>query len=178
MLINRTSKYMTDILENYETLCHPMDCSPPGSSVHGILQARILQWVAMPSFRGSSWPRDWTRVSCVSCIGGQILYHECRLGSPYLWARYTKIQIAIEERTCAMLIMTTLHDQIVGDFHFVLYNIYVFSKFFFIVCLIFITDNYFKNQDCMLNLIFPPLEMCLPFQKEHDTIHKLNFSLI
>ena len=38
------------------TLCNPMDCSPPGSSVHGILQARILEWVAMPSSRGSSQP--------------------------------------------------------------------------------------------------------------------------
>ena len=37
----------------------PVNCSPPGSSVHGILQARILEWVAMPSSRGSSWPRDW-----------------------------------------------------------------------------------------------------------------------
>ena len=42
------------------TLCDPMDCSPPGSSVRGILQARILEWVAMPSSRGSSWPRDRT----------------------------------------------------------------------------------------------------------------------
>ena len=42
------------------TLCNPMDCSPPGSSVHGILQARILERVAMPSSRGSSRPRDWS----------------------------------------------------------------------------------------------------------------------
>ena len=41
----------------------PMDCSPPDSSVHGVLQARILEWVAMPSSRGSSWARDWTWVS-------------------------------------------------------------------------------------------------------------------
>ena len=40
------------------TFCNPMDCSPPGSSVHGILQARILEWVAVPSSRGSSWPRN------------------------------------------------------------------------------------------------------------------------
>ena len=46
------------------TLCNPMDCSPPGSSVHGILQARKLEWIAMPSSRGSSQPRDWTWVSC------------------------------------------------------------------------------------------------------------------
>ena len=47
------------------TLCHPMDCSLPGSSVHGILQARILEWVSIPFSRGSSWPRDQTRVSCI-----------------------------------------------------------------------------------------------------------------
>ena len=48
------------------TLCDPMDHSPAGSFVHGILQTRIMEWVAMPSSRGSSWPRDWTRVSHVS----------------------------------------------------------------------------------------------------------------
>ena len=45
------------------TLCSPMDRSPPGSSVHGILQARTLEWVAMPSSRGSSWPRGWICIS-------------------------------------------------------------------------------------------------------------------
>ena len=48
-----------------------MDCSPPGFSVHGILWARILEWIAMPSSRGSSWLRDWTPVFCVSCIAGR-----------------------------------------------------------------------------------------------------------
>ena len=51
------------------TLCDPMDCSPPGSSVHGVLQARILEWVAKPSSRGSSWSRDRTCIFYVSCIG-------------------------------------------------------------------------------------------------------------
>ena len=46
------------------TLCDPMDCSLPGSSVHGILQARILEWVAIPFCGGSSRPKDWNRVSC------------------------------------------------------------------------------------------------------------------
>ena len=55
-------------------LCDPMDYSPPGSSVHGIFQARILKWVAMPSSRASSQPRDWTHVSYVSCIGRWVLY--------------------------------------------------------------------------------------------------------
>ena len=47
-------------------LFDPMDCNPPGSSVHGILQARILEWVAIPFSRGSSQPRDWTQVSCIA----------------------------------------------------------------------------------------------------------------
>ena len=52
-----------------------MDCSPPGSSVHGSLQARILEWVAILFSRASSQPRDQTRVSLVSCIGRRVLYH-------------------------------------------------------------------------------------------------------
>ena len=43
-----------------------MDCGPPGSSVHGILQARVLEWVAIPFSRGSSQPGDWTKVSCIA----------------------------------------------------------------------------------------------------------------
>ena len=54
------------------TLCDPMDCSSPGFSVHRICQTRILEWVALPSYRRSSWPRDRTHIFCV---GRQILYH-------------------------------------------------------------------------------------------------------
>ena len=56
------------------SLCHPMYGSPPGSSVHGTFQARILEWVAIFYSRGSALPRDRTHVSCISCIGGWILY--------------------------------------------------------------------------------------------------------
>ena len=47
------------------TLCNPMDCSSPGSSVHGILQARILEWFSIPFWRGLSQPRDLTQVPCI-----------------------------------------------------------------------------------------------------------------
>ena len=57
------------LLQSCLTLCDPTDCSLPGFPVYGILQARILKWVAMPSSRGSSYPRDRTSVSYVSCIG-------------------------------------------------------------------------------------------------------------
>ena len=56
-----------------------MDYSPPGSSVHGILQARILKHDAISYSRGSSQPRDWICISCISCIGRWILYH-CTIG--------------------------------------------------------------------------------------------------
>ena len=62
-------------LQSHLTLCSPMDRSLPGPSVHGILQARILEWIVMPSSRGPSPLRDWTCVSCASCIGRQVLYH-------------------------------------------------------------------------------------------------------
>ena len=54
------------VAQSCPTLCDPMDCSLPGSSVHGILQTRILAWGAMPSSRGSSQPRDQTQVSCTA----------------------------------------------------------------------------------------------------------------
>ena len=70
------------LLQSCPTLWDPMDCSLPGSSVQGILQERILKWVAVSSSRGSSWPRDWTHVSYVSCSARQVLCHYCHLGSP------------------------------------------------------------------------------------------------
>ena len=64
------------LLQSCLTPCNPMDCSPPGPSVHGILQARILEWVAMPSSRGSSPPRDRTHISYDSYITGRFLTAE------------------------------------------------------------------------------------------------------
>ena len=52
--------YVSEVTQSCLTLCDPMDCSLPGSSVHGILQAKILEWVAIPYSRGSSQPRDQT----------------------------------------------------------------------------------------------------------------------
>ena len=60
------------LLQSCPTLCAPIDGSPPGSSIHGISQARILEWVTVPSPRGSYQLWDGTRVSCV---GKQVLYH-------------------------------------------------------------------------------------------------------
>ena len=56
----------SEVAQSCLTLCYPMDCSPPGSSGHGIFQARILEWVVISFSRGSSWPRDQTWVSCIA----------------------------------------------------------------------------------------------------------------
>ena len=67
------------------SLWDPKDCSPPGSSVHGIFQVRMLEWLAISFSRGSSWPRDWSRVSYISCTGRQILYHWTTWEAPGGW---------------------------------------------------------------------------------------------
>ena len=87
----------------YMTLCDPMNCSLPGSSVHGISQARILEWVAISSSKGSSWPRDQTRVSY---IGRQVLYHcsTCETHNPIwlvsLWEEEIRTQREAQEGMC------------------------------------------------------------------------------
>ena len=65
-LVCSTLKWKVLVSQLSVILCDPMDYSPPSSSVHGVLQARILTWVAMPSSGGSSWPRDQTQVSCIA----------------------------------------------------------------------------------------------------------------
>ena len=70
-LTSRISQLPVIITQSCLTLCDPMHCSPPGFSVYGIIQARILDWIAIPFSRGSSWPRDQTRISCASCMTGR-----------------------------------------------------------------------------------------------------------
>ena len=66
MCINICACMCAKSLQSYLTLCDPEDWGPPGSSLHGFLQARILEWVATPVFRGSSLTRDQTQVSCIA----------------------------------------------------------------------------------------------------------------
>ena len=96
------------------TLCDAMDCGLPGSSVHGILQTRILEGVVIPFSKGSSWPRDWTQVSCIA--GGfftiwasrEAPWYECipsnlicwnltpkvmALGDGVLWKWFSSVQL-------------------------------------------------------------------------------------
>ena len=84
-----------------------MDCNPPGSSVHGISQARVLAWVAISFSRASSQSRDWTYICC---IGRQILYHWAPRGAPL----YTIYKIHIHRHFILIIFI----------FHFILMHIY------------------------------------------------------
>ena len=108
------------VAQSCTTLCVPTDCSPPGSSIHGILRSRILEGVVISSSRRSSQPRDQTPVSCVSCTGRRILYHWAtweaqehtdkarwafwlRTAPCYSWPSTDKILHQIELLTCLLL---------------------------------------------------------------------------
>ena len=65
-LIIAVKESKSEVTQLCPTLCDPVDGSPPGSSIHGIHQARILEWVGISFFRGSSQPRDWTQVSHIA----------------------------------------------------------------------------------------------------------------
>ena len=72
LVLSFSSYFKVLVAQSCPTLCDPKDCSLPGPSVHGIPQAGILAWVAMPFSRASSWPRDQTRISCTA---GRFFYH-------------------------------------------------------------------------------------------------------
>ena len=109
-------------------LCNPMDCSSPGSSAHGILQARILEWVAIPSSRGSSWSRYWTHVSYISCIGRWVLYHLCHWEAPWAWQTWAIMKL-IKGHNLVML----------TEFEY---------EFALIIISVMITEDYTEKQIC------------------------------
>ena len=89
--------------------CNSVDCSPPGSSVHGISQTRILEWVAIFSFRGSSQPRDW---SCVSCMAGGFFFFFLTtepLWSPWETLGYIIFKISFSFRVACFCECTKSH---------------------------------------------------------------------
>ena len=77
------------VAQSCPALCDLIYCSPPGSSVHGILQARVLEWAAIPFSRGSSQPRDWTQVSCIA--GGFFTLWATREAHNYIFGGFSKL---------------------------------------------------------------------------------------
>ena len=85
-------KSESEVAQSCPTPSSPMDCSLPGSSVHGISEVRILKWAAISFSRGSSWFRDWTHVSC---IGRHILYHWANREAPKLSLSIMNLALSI-----------------------------------------------------------------------------------
>ena len=86
-------KNLCSVAQSCPTLCNPMDCSLPGSTAHGIFQARILKWVAISYSKGSSWPKDQTHIFCVFCIGRWVLYHCTTWEAPKFKNKHLEIAI-------------------------------------------------------------------------------------
>ena len=102
------------------TLGDLMDCSLPGCSVHGIAQAGILEWVAIPFSRESSPPREPTWVSCVSCIGRWILYPLSHLGFPWMALTPYTLHVLFVRKSVSFIKMSFLNTRIQGLFMFIL----------------------------------------------------------
>ena len=94
-----------------------MDCSPPGSPVHGILHARILEWAAVSFSRGSSQPRNQTCISWVFCIGRQILYHRAMCKAPLKISIRSTHSLSLWKTQCHQLSVFVNPQQALFTFH-------------------------------------------------------------
>ena len=122
-----TMIFRHSITQSCLTLCDRMDWSPPGSFVHGISQARILEWVAICSSRGSFGPRDWTHISR---IGRQILYRRAT------WEAHYFQVVTLDFGILSFPSEALLYDLINNSSHF--YLIFLYFTFRFLIHLEFI----------------------------------------
>ena len=106
------------------TLCDPMDCSPPGSSVHGIHQVTLLEWVAIPLSRGSSWPRDQTQVFCITVWA---IYTPSFLLSH---KKFCTVSKNVEKQACQCILQHFKNCFLINLIISVLLRTYVLSSFY------------------------------------------------
>ena len=134
----------TQSLQLCLTLCDPVDCSLPGSSVLGILQARVLEWVAMPFFWGSSQPRDQIHVSCVSCTDRWILCF-WTMGKATNFSQYQSIsQYENQHVSYTTLLFTMFNNRDSVLYPLLELNVYIFKqrlKFLFFIMYLWISSG-------------------------------------
>ena len=113
-LISAAYDCMCSVIQSCLTLCDRMDCSPPDSTFHGIVQARILERLAIFYSRESSWPRDQTHTSCIPYTGRQILYHCCilliRKAEKTTWEEAETTLVVQWMRLCLRSLILWLHS--------------------------------------------------------------------
>ena len=116
----------------------PTDYSPPGFSVHGILQTRTLGWVAISSFKGSSWPRDLIHVSCNSCINRQVLYHWATWEAPKVNALFYNSSNVLLKSWCLHILASNSCSGFLSFFFFFLTLQYCIGFDSFLIILIIV----------------------------------------
>ena len=92
----------SEVAQSCPTVCDPMDGSLPCFSVHAIFQARVLEWVAISFSRGSSWPRDWTQVSCIA--GRRFTLWATRVPPKFSWLVYSSSTVFLFRTSCFEII--------------------------------------------------------------------------
>ena len=97
---------MCSVAQLCPVLCDPMDCSLPGSSVHEIVQARIMEWFPISYSRGSPQPQDWTHISYIFCIGKMILYHctTCVSEEHHVSSNESKDIMSVSQYLCLLVL--------------------------------------------------------------------------
>ena len=133
------------------TLCDPMDCSPPGSSVHGILQARILERVVSSFSRGSSWSRDWTWVSCIAgrffTVSNTREAQICEKQALKLWLIFFLPKVHIPQS------QPKEKKPKVFFFKYYIQDLKIIQDFNFLAASIWINVEYFLNESIPLNIL-------------------------
>ena len=119
------------------TLCNTMNCTPPGSFVHGILQARTLEWVAIPFSRGYFWPRDQTQVSC---IAGEFFTIWATQKAHCIHWYIHLVYPSIHQQTLRLhkMIFLLSVNVILTDFHMFAPSMYSRNKSYLSYCIIFL----------------------------------------
>ena len=136
------------VAQSCPTLCDLTDCGPPGSSVHGILQARILEWVAFPFSRGSSQPRDQTQVSCIA--GGfftiwatrKVQFKNTWTYIHALWMYLSCQQQNLQSKLCTFEIITKIiHFKFIYFFKFLIFYLKIHMKYQFVLFILWFCDT-------------------------------------
>ena len=145
-------------LQSCLALWDPLDCSPPSSSIHGILQAKILEWVAMASSRGSSQPRGQTYFSGSSCIGGGFFTIE-PWGKPRKRLQILRIGLIKIHNPWHMVIICSLLLFIY------LFYVFVYSSYKYIF-----TYSYYNNSHLLMGSPLCPVHTATPSPKQETII--------
>ena len=166
------------------TLCDPIDCSPSGSSVRGIFQARILHWLAISFSRGFSWPRDQTHVSGIFCISRQILYHCATWEVPSFPRSIKIVRRRLQFSKCTLTLFLNSGQQNKWEFSSPGPGIWKFGKCKFAAQLLFLLHDAPLHNSALIfastssSICKATCSLCYPIQSTQMTLNWLLSSIL